>query len=408
MLLVNALETVCNFLLCFSFASLIDAYSQSWLLMGSVLALAFLSSLLLQRTNGSIPARLLCGLLPALGLLAAQNLTETLITAVILAFHLILTLSGKCGICYEDYKYWFGFPAVPVTALFFICLGSWPIRPTAFVCAALYLFLGVLVLRRKRMGAGAGLNLRLMNLTELAGVVILTVLTCFLLYTAMRYSEKILEYLLLPFGYLINGVIYLFDLITKLLALVAFEESEEPLIPDEPDVEPWEDTPPAEIELPTPGDAADVAWVSVAVRIALIVLAAAVLAYLLYRFYRILRSIRPRGADASSFEEGEAEPLRFHLPRRKKRKSASVLPNNEKIRQLYKEYLFFIRTCGVKITRQTTSEDVMKASGELVAPGNAERLRELYIRARYQDAEEISDAEVEQAEALVAAVKALV
>ena len=64
MLTVNALKTVCDFLLCFTFATLIGSYGEAWPVIGAVLMLGFASSLILQKTSGTLPARILCGLLP--------------------------------------------------------------------------------------------------------------------------------------------------------------------------------------------------------------------------------------------------------------------------------------------------------------------------------------------------------
>ena len=401
MLIINALKTICDFLLYFSFATLFTAYSEAWLVVGAVLVLAFLSSLILQKTRGSMVARFFCGLLPALGLFMAQSTSELLFTAVVLAFYFVLTMAGKNEIHYEDYKYWFGFPAVPIIVIFMICLTKWPIRRVTVVCAGLYLFLGILVLRRKRMGANADLKLRVLNFTELAGVILLGLLACFLLHTIILHSGKVLEILLLPFAFLINAFTYLFSWI-KLIA----NRPEEALSSSESSSELLDSAPEAETILNDPS--VDVAYdkATVVVQILVVILTLAILAYFLYRFYKMLRNTRLESAsDAEDFEEGEREPLRFRRNRRKKRKSTSVLSNNEKIRRIYKEYLFLIKSCGVEITRQTTSEEVMIVSGELAAPEAAEQLRALYIRARYHDAEELSSDEVRQAETLLAAIK---
>ncbi len=402
MLLVNAVKTVCDFLLYFSFASLIAAYSGAWPLMGLILLLAFLSSLILQKTRGTLPARILCGLLPALGLFAARSLAEAVITAIILAFYFVLTLAGKNEIHYEDYKYWYGFPAVPVIVLFVICIGKWPVRPAAVVCAALYLFLGVLVLRRKRMGAGAGLKLRLLNLAELAGLAVFAVLASVLIYTGMRYSGRIVETVLLPFGLLLNALVYLLD---RFIGLFKNSLPEEPLTPEETDIPVQENV---IYDEPIPSDPRDETvfpQVEMMLRILLILLALAFLAYLLYRFCRMIRNTRTAGSGgAEAIEEGAEESLG---PRRLrwKRKKLSGPSNNEKVRMIYKEYLFHVKYSGVEIARHTTSEDVLAASGSLTAPGEAQRMRELYIRARYHNSEEMSDAEVEEAKTLLAHIR---
>ena len=59
----------------------------------------------------------------------------------------------------------------------------------------------------------------------------------------------------------------------------------------------------------------------------------------------------------------------------------------------------------VDIVRQTTSEDVLEASEGKTDIDRAKQLRELYIRARYQDAEEMSAEDVEHAKALLADIR---
>jgi len=401
MLTVNALKTVCDLLLGFSFAALFNACSQSWLLIGSILALGFISSLILQKSSGALPVRSFCAVLPALGLFAARGLPETLFAAVVLAFYAVVTLSGRSEICYEDYQYWFGFPALPVAVVFVICFSQWPIRPAATVCSAAYHFLGVLVLRRKRMGPGAGVKLRAVNLTEQVCVVGFAILASILLYAGIRHSARLVEALMLPFGLLFNAVVFLLD---RFICLFKPMLAEEPLIPEETENIVLEDLTNAET-LPTdPRDETVYAGVETLVHILAILLALAVLAFLLYRLYKMLRRTRPEGTAAGTIEEGEGERLGFRWDRRKRRKLAG-LSNNEKIRRLYRDYLAYVRIRGVEIARQTTSADVLEAAERLPASGEAQRLRELYIRARYHDSEEMSDAEVEEANALLTRIR---
>ncbi len=401
MLTVNALKTVCDLLLGFSFVTLFNACSQSWLLIGSILALGFISSLILQKSSGALPVRIFCAVLPALGLFAARGLPETLFAAVVLAFYAVVTISGRSEICYEDYQYWFGFPAVPVAVVFVICFSQWPVRPAATVCSAAYLFLGVLVLRRKRMGPGAGVKLRAVNLTEQVCVVGFAILASILLYAGIRHSARLVEALMLPFGLLFNAVVFLLD---RFICLFKPMLAEEPLIPEETENIVLEDLTNAET-LPTdPRDETVYAGVETLVHILAILLALAVLAFLLYRLYKMLRRTRPEGTAAGTIEEGEGERLGFRRDRRKRRKLAG-LSNNEKIRRLYRDYLAYVRIRGVEIARQTTSADVLEAAERLPASGEAQRLRELYIRARYHDAEEMSDAAVEEANALLARIR---
>ncbi len=402
MLMVNALKTVCDLLLGFIFAALFNACSRSWILIGAVLALGFLSSLILQKTKGGLAARILCTLLPAMGLFAAHSLAEALYAAVVVLFNAAVTVSGKSGVYYEDYKYWFGFPAVPVLVVFIICFSKWPVRPAATVCAAAYLFLGVLVLRRKRMGSGAGTKLRVVNVAEVFGTVAIAILASLLFYLVLKYSSKVLETLLLPFGLLLNGVVFLG---TRFIGLFKKIFSDEPELPTETEsLAPEEGTASATQPAGPKNDAAYAQAESV-IKVLVVLLVLAVLAYLLYRFYRMVRRTHTEEPGAGeAFEEGGEEAHRARASLRK-RKKHSGLSNNERIRRIYSEYLIYVRAHGVEISRQTTSADVLEEAAALTAFEGAERLRELYIRARYYEAEDLSDAEADEAKALLEAIR---
>ena len=404
MMAVNALEAVCDLLLGFTFASLFGACSASWLLIGAILILGFLSALILQKSGGGIFVRILCALMPALGLLAARSLPEALPPAVVIAFFAVLTVSGKIGICYEDYKYWFGFPAVPAAVVFAICFGEWPVRPAATVCAAAYLFLGILVLRNKRMGAGAGPRLRAAGFAELTGALVFAVLAGLLLYAVLKHSVRVIETLLMPVGYIISGLAFIFDWGVTMLRKMIPEDEE--LIPlEEAETALPEDVPLTETVPEEPADALAYSRADRVFWIVLAVLAILVLIYILYRFWKMIRKARPEGKGAAAaVEEGAAEQSRFRLGLRRKKKLRS-LSGNEEIRSVYREYLSYVRTCGVEIGRQATSADVLEAAGRLPASGEAERLRELYIRARYHHSEKMSNAEVEEAKTLLANIR---
>ena len=400
MLTVNALKSVTDLFLCFTLASLFGAFGDPWLLIGAVTALAFVSSLILQKTKGAFPAKILCALIPALGLFASRNLFQVIATLVVLSFHAVMIFSAGNRIHYDDYKYWFGIPAVPVTVVFIICFGEWPIRPAATVCAAAYLFLGVLVLRRKRMGDGANLKLRFVNFSELALAVAVPVLLSLLLYLLISHSGSVLEVVALPFGYLLRGVTYVVQQIFNLFKPP--EEVETPT-PVETETVTGEAT-----VVPEAGETAardDTVYngIESAVQIIMIVLALAALAFVLYRIYKMIRKARTKDDDTVIFEEGKKEVQRTRR-RPKKRKKAAILSNNEKVRAIYTNYLYYLKNHGVEITRHSTSEDVLEAA-EAASPDVAERLRALYIRARYNDAEEMSDAEVEEAEKLLAEIR---
>ncbi len=396
MMLTNALKTLCDFLLFFAFAALIDAYNGTWLLIGAIMALAFLSSLILQKTGKILPIRIICGLLPVLGLGLAQNNTEILITAVILVFYALQTFAGINEVYYEEYKYWFGIPAIPVIFLFITCLGIWPKRQESVVCAGLYLFLGVLVLRRKRMGAGTGVKHGFLNFAELAAVTLFGPLAGAAILLLLVYSHKVLDVLLLPVGLIIN-------LFAFLLSPLGYLKAPEPAkVEKAPDSAVEEASLVIEKAMGPPDPAMDTSpyeLLEVIGRWLLLILIAAIVIYLFIWLVRAVKNYLAKDFTRADIEEGK-EFVPGIRKRFRRKKKAAVLSNNEKIRQIYKDYLFYISVHGVDINQEMTSKEVVAASDGNASHEMEEKLRELYIRARYREREELSDQEVKQAKEL--------
>ena len=399
MILVNALKTACDFLLFLSFAAVLAPYRNAWILIGIVTTLAFISSVMFQKTNGDMPFRIICGLFPAIGLLAAKDLSQVLITLPILVFYLTLTIDGRNEIHYEDYKYWFGIPAVPVMVLFAITLSEWPVRPTSTLCAGLYLLFGVLVLRRKRIGSGAGKKLRIVNAVELTTVAAIGMLSGGLVYKSLPFGRKLFEVLLLPIAFLLHLPVYLVGLWGELVTRV---QEEEPIPQKEAESGIKSDFAQYQEILEETGTDTGYKWADDIAKWLFIILILTIVIYLLYSFGKVFRGENAgRGTGDNVVEETFDKPKGLLRNRKKRGKKEALLTNNEKIRQIYKEYLFLVRTFGVKVVEQTTSEEVMAESVGLAAHDKGEELRALYIRARYRDADQLSDAEVETAKALL-------
>ena len=392
MLLIQALEAVCDLLPYFALAALFKAYADPGPIIGTVLLLVFVSAVILKKADHKA-VRLLCALLPLPGLFAARTSVQILFTLPALLIWLVIALSGKLGIHYEDYKYWFGIPAVPVLLMLLISVPRLPRYRVTVLCAALYLAAGILVLRRKRMGAGAGSAAKLLNIAEIAGALLCGVLACALGWELLAVSGRFLEMLLYPVGWLIAAFVRLFEWITAILVrMQPPEESaeytstaaagEEVIIPD--------------TEVPNTESAA-YAWAETLGHAVLYILLLALFVFLVYLVYRTVSNIRTGayGGDLR-YEDTPGEKTVFGRERRKKRKKTERT-NNEKVREIYREYLSYIRLSGVEIARQTTSEDVLTASKQLADSEEAEKLRALYIRARYDDAGQLSEEEVARA-----------
>ena len=128
-------------------------------------------------------------------------------------------------------------------------------------------------------------------------------------------------------------------------------------------------------------------------RFVLIVLAVAALVLFVYLMVRVFRNFAGSKEDDVDYEKANGTET---VNRKKKEKAASDRSNRQQIRNIYREFLFFVRKNGVSVNKTTTSEDILDSSpyGE---DANAIRLRELYIRARYQQDSFVSNAEVSEA-----------
>jgi hypothetical protein len=400
MILIHALEGVVTLLPYFAIATIFKPYMDSGYTVGAVLILVFFSSLLLEKSK-NIFLRTICGLLPALGLLTLQNGTQLLFTIPALFIWFTLVALGKNEIYYEDYKYWFGIPAALVLLILLINLSKviskLPASRLSIACASAYLFLGIIVLRRKRMGPGASAGARALNIAEIFAAALAGIMSCGLIWGLLILSRKLLEIIFLPFGILISAVVTVLtwfgDYVNSIQPVEESSASESASVIEDKINEAqelFEDVTPTEYP-----------WAETAAHIIVGVLVAVLLVLLLFLIYKLIRGIRG-GNISKDLQYEDAQDERFYFGKSgKKKRRREKRTNNNKIREIYREYLSFMRMNGVKISAESTSEEILEASKSYLDSREADRLRELYIRARYNDAEQLSDEEVQLAKGLL-------
>ncbi|WP_029233120.1 hypothetical protein [Butyrivibrio sp. VCB2006] len=399
MKLINSLKTVCDFLLLFTFAALIPSFGKSWVFIAAVLALSFVSTYLLQSIPYVMPLRVLCALLPALGLLIARNLVEIIITSVIILFYLLIVVEEKIEMHYDDYKFWYAIPAVPVIVTIVVRAFYWPVISTSSVCGLLYLILGVLVLRRKRIGSRATAEIKMVNLAEMAGVLTLDVVVCFIIHTVVMAAKDYIVLLFTPIAMIFHFPAYIISVLSDELYLWMRPDYKHEGNTKETAVEFGTGAHDSGI-VPTFNGKTGDELAAMIIGAILVISVVILLVWLLYGFWKMLRDMGTETAGKDEIEGGQKEQFRFKLSKRRKRKRGFAATNNEKIRLIYTDYLFFMKACGIDIKRQSTSEEVLADSLEIVDREKAEQLRDLYLRARYNDAAELSDEEVQKAQKL--------
>lgn len=125
--------------------------------------------------------------------------------------------------------------------------------------------------------------------------------------------------------------------------------------------------------------------------IALVAIAALVLLIML-----LLRARKDQGEiefDNSVFEDGQ-QPSKRRFERRKRRRSVNT--NADRVRDIYRSYLFFLNQNGIMTGISSTSGEISEKAGSLLDKHD-ELLRALYIKARYSE-NEITEEDAENAE----------
>ncbi len=399
MLIIQALEAVCDLLPYFAFAALFPAYENAGQLVGMELLLVCVSAMMLARLKNPVSG-FICGLLPILGLMSATSREQILFTIPALIIWCALAISGKNDVHYEDYKYLFGVPAaLDILILLFILskvLSGEHMSRISILCASSYLVLGVIVLRRKRMGASATLQARMLNLAEILGVSAAGVVSIGLIYGVLKLLWKVIEIILLPFGLLFNALVSFFVWVTPFV--MNNQPVEETAASEAVSVLEEEI---AETEsLVSEVDPAQYPWAETLQHIIVVVFIIVLFVFIGIAIYKMVKELRIDGRSYDQhYEDAVMEKEAFGKKKRRKRRKEERT-NNYKIREIYREYLAYIRKNGVSISGQATSEEILEASNRLVDSSEAAGLRALYIRARYNDEKQLSSEEVSQAKQL--------
>ena len=319
----------------------------------------------------------------------------------ILILWLIFAIIMKNRIYYENLRYWLGFPAIiDILILTIVCSNGSShscLGLATCLCAAIYPFLVVLILRKRRMGSGVRIIPRLVNIAEVLIAAATGILACTAIWYLLVLASKLLELLFLPFGlifhYLISFCVWGFSAFVELTNIkLAPQKSTGNNFDDILDK--YKDEPTYDS---TPGSTYPLA--EILTHTLAIILVLALICIICYLIYKIVKQSRMTiAATGPAYDETESEGFSFR--KRKKKSRARIGNNNDKIRKIYREYLFFMQLNGVKIANETTSEDVLKACSETFDSPESAKLRALYIRARYTDDRSLTSDDVKKAQEL--------
>lgn len=344
------------------------------------------------------PLRFVLALLPGLAFLRAELCFPLVFPALAWLYLILVLTAGRFHIWLEGYRR--SFRIMWALYLFSLLLGillnlikpGFTLLLPGIYYAAAFLCLAVLAMRRMQMNAEMSLRWNLANGAAVIGVPLLAAGCSLLLWQLLRrirpFAASLIPYLRRFIAWLINTLL--------------------PINPDvpEPTPTPKPTLTPAEEAIVEPGWETpppdwDFDWefhpeqLEKAGRIGIWLLLILLALGLLFLFLSLARRNRVMSEqeDFDYPETEEANPGR----RRKAERGAAVLSNARQVRIQYRKYMLLMRRRGAEIRRADTSREILDEAEQLSPLPDAQRLRELYLKARYGDARLVTPEDVQEA-----------
>ena len=431
-----ALRFMCEMCCYLSFICIIPKLGKDALLAGIFAGLAFVAAFIGVRVR--FPAlRLLLSLIPGagtglvaafaykgsavesifiMGQIVAQDAIEsgtgdTNFTGMLIAlgvaqvFLIIVLTAGRFRMEHWQFRIPFGVMLVFCGLFTLVAVIENPIQVWSVVFALSAAFLGIIALREMRMEDNVNGQWRVTNAVIILLPVPVAVGVGALLWLAFTNSGSFFEVLFYPFVLLIQGIMFIMGMFFGLMSVKddSIGATETPPLMESPP--PGGSVPAAEPEPEGP------AWLytsePVLKYILLGLIAAGVLTAVIIILVKYLKR-RNENVEAGFFEDGR----HFNMISRSGKKREKNPSNAAKVRGIYKQYLRFVSYRGVPVAASTTSEEVLEGNiSEFSADGMnraANRLRELYLKARYDSPEAVTGADAEEAEACFREIEELI
>lgn len=388
--------------ICFFFAVLnvFEVYHGLWLPMAVFTAACFALGFLIVRFQ-SKTLRLVLSLLPALAFLLGEIGLPLVLPALAWFYYVLVMTQGNYALPLEEYRKTY-------TALLAICLlfvagnianstiyRGQLISPACLAYTFLFLFFGVVSMRRMQMGADMSRSWKLSNALSVVGVPVLAVGGALLLFMILRFFEPALRFLVEPIGKFLLWLYFLLFPAKEAVdpALQSTLKPEVNILPYEPDF--------GVFGSGSHLDDAD----NFSTNSLLIEKAAGIGAYvvlgilLLLALYLIVKHVR-RNRPLDESEELNYDGTEEAAPEERGRgkKSARMLGHARQLRRIYQTYLEFINVRGQHVGKADTSADILERTQKVKASPEAARLRELYIAARYGDPRAVTAEQVDEAQ----------
>ena len=391
--------------ICFFYA-ILSAISvfQAWRLPMALFATAcLLLGLIIVRLNNPVP-RILLALLPGLCFLIGPFSLLMIVPLLAWLYYFIVMVRGHFAMPLDEYRRNFTF--MLVVSLFFIAANIANaaiythrfISVDALIYIAVFLFLGILAMRRMQMGAEMNLKWRLRNFLSVAGIPILAVGAALLVFLFLRFSHQALAAILVPVG---RFFIWLFNKLfpvgdqpvdeTTILGEITSHNVQQQAV---------------EAELGSNGRLQEEHWAEhdfklfeQAAAVGGWILLGLLLVVVLVLIWRYAKRNQLKEEDELLYDETEDIPGESRRRGANRRRTPLLAGNARQLRRVYKTYLEYRKSKGMSVHPSDTSAEILKHDLEMSESDDAIRLRELYLAARYGNPSAITNEQVQEAQA---------
>ena len=389
--------------ICFWFAVLsVFTALRAWRLPMALFAAAclLLGLIIVRCSNPAL--RLLLAVLPVLCFLTGPFSLLMVFPLLAWVYFAVVTVRGHYAMPLYEYRRIFTF--LLVISLFFIAANianstiyrGQVISVDSLVYVAVFLVLGMIAMRRMQMGAEMGLNWQMRNLLSVVGFPLLAVAASLALFLFLRFSHQALAVILAPVG---RFFIWLFGLLFPTIE----QKAADAIVPESVQL----NSAAIALELDSDGGGRDKfdsegsnyynMLIEHAAGIGAWIVLGILLLLVLWLIWRHAKRNRLEVEDELLYEEAEAVPGKGR--HRRKNKIPLLAGNARELRRIYKTYLEYKKSEGMRVQPSDTSAEILEHDRESGDSAYAEKLRELYIAARYGNPSAITREQVLEAQA---------
>lgn len=390
--------------ICFYFAVL-NAVStfQAWRLpMALFTAACLLAGLLIVRFEN--PAvRVFLAVLPALCFLAGPYSLLMIVPLLAWLWYFLVMVRGNYAMPLYDYRRIF--TVMLAISLFFVAanvanstlFSNRLISVDSLVYIVLFLFLGVFAMRRMQMGAEMGLNWQVKNLLSVVGIPLAAVGISLVLFLVLRFSSHVLAAVFVPVGRFFIWLLgRIFPTGNRPVEQMSLQEYLTPKAASQVPVE--MDTGRMNEALPVEGSSTSPYLVEHAAVIGGWILLGVLLLAVFFLIWKHAGKKHSAEEEELLYEETEAAPADGKRKRRRAR-IPLLADNARQLRRIYKTYLEYRKGKGLSIHATDTSADILERDRKMGGSDDAEKLRSLYLAARYGDPSAVTREQVHEASA---------